>query len=113
MVIATFTAEYGRNASGQVNVITRSGADQRHGDLYSLLRNRSLDARNFFDGARKPGPDWSESGAGLGGPVAKDRTFVLANFDFLRERSGLARLATVPTLELDQRTTATSGRAHP
>jgi hypothetical protein len=67
MVIATFTAEYGRNPSGQVNVITRSGANQWHGDLYSLLRNRSLDARNFFDGARKPGPDRSESGAGLGG----------------------------------------------
>jgi hypothetical protein len=37
---------------------------------------------------------------------------VFANFDFLRERSGLARLATVPTLELDQRTAATSGGAH-
>ena len=94
-------------------MITRSGANQWHGDLYSYLRNCSLDARNFFDGARKPGLDRSESGAGLGGPVAKDRTFVFANFDFLRERSGLARLATVPTLELDQRTAATSGRAHP
>jgi hypothetical protein len=111
IVTATFSAEYGRNAGGQVNVITRSGANQWHGDLYSYLRNRSLDARNFFDGARKPGLDRNESGAGLGGPVAKDRTFVFANFDFLRERSGLTRLATVPTL--DQRTAATSGRASP
>ena len=85
IVTATFSAEYGRNAGGQVNVITRSGANQRHGDLYSYLRNRSLDARNFFDGARKPGLDRNESGAGLGGPVKKDRTFVFANFDFLRE----------------------------
>ena len=108
---ATFSAEYGRNAGGQVNVITRSGANQWHGDLYSYLRNRALDARNFFDGARKPGLDRNESGAGAGGPIARDRTFVFANFDFLRERSGLTRLATVPAP--GQRAAAASGRASP
>jgi len=108
---ATFSAEYGRNAGGQVNVITRSGDNRWQGALYSYLRNRALDARNFFDGARKPGLDRNESGAGIGGPLAKDRTFVFANFDFLRERNGLTRLATVPAL--DQRAAATSGRVSP
>lgn len=95
----SYSAEYGRSAAGQVNVITRSGVNQWHGAAYEYLRNRVLDARNFFDGPQKPKFVRNQFGGSVGGPVWKDRSFFFANFDGLRERRGLTRLATVPTLE--------------
>ena len=49
-----YSAEYGRGAGGQINLVTRSGANAWHGSAYEYLRNRVFDARNFFDGADKP-----------------------------------------------------------
>ena len=92
-----YGAEYGRNAAGQVNVITRSGGNQFHGFLYEYLRNRSLDARNFFDGSEKPEFIRNQFGGGIGGPVIKDRTFLFFNIDGLNAHQSLTRLATVPT----------------
>src|SRR5712692_593548 len=93
----SYSAEYGRSAAGQVNVITRSGANQVHGSLYEYFRNRVLDARNFFDGSDKPKFVRNEFGGGVGGPVVHDRTFFFANVDGLSERQGLSQLGTVPT----------------
>lgn len=94
----SYSAEYGRSGAGQVNVITRSGTNEWHGFAYDYLRNKVLDARNFFDGNEKSQYIRNQFGGGGGGPLKKDRTFVFANFDGLRERSGQSRLATVPTL---------------
>ena len=93
----SYSAEYGRNAGGQINVITRSGGDQWHGFAYEYLRNRDLDARNFFDGSVKPEYARSQFGGGGGGPLVRGRTFVFADFDGLRERQSVTELASVPT----------------
>lgn len=90
------SAEYGRSAGGQVNVITRSGSNELHGFLYDYFRHRHLDARNFFAGAEKPHFVRNQFGAGLGGPVRRDATFFFFNWDRLRERRGIPRLGTVP-----------------
>jgi Carboxypeptidase regulatory-like domain/TonB dependent receptor len=95
---SNYSAVYGRNAGGQVNVITRSGGNALHGFGYDYLRNKVLDARNFFDGPDKPKYIRNQFGGGVGGPVVKDRTFYFFNVDSLQERQGLTRLATVPTL---------------
>ncbi len=92
-----YNAEYGRSSAGQVNVITRRGTNDFHGFTYEYLRNRALDARNFYDGSEKPRFDRNQFGMGVGGPLWRDRTFFFANVDFLRERQGLSRLGTVPT----------------
>ncbi len=91
-----YRAEYGRSAAGQVNVLTRSGSNQWHGFAYEYLRNRALDARNFFDSSEKAQYIRNQYGAGLGGPAVKDRTFFFATFDGLRARQGISRLAAVP-----------------
>lgn len=93
----SYSAEYGRSAAGQVNVITRSGTNEWHGFGYDYLRNKILDARNFFDRSNKPQFIRNQFGAGLGGPVKKDRTYLFLDFDALRERAAQSRIATVPT----------------
>jgi hypothetical protein len=46
---STFSAEYGRNSGAIVNIATRSGSNQFHGEAFEFLRNDALDARNFLD----------------------------------------------------------------
>jgi len=50
----SFSAEYGRNAGSVINVVTRSGTNRIHGDLWEFLRNQALNARNFFAPSKKP-----------------------------------------------------------
>ncbi len=94
----SYSAEYGRNAGAQVNVITRSGSNQLHGFAYEYLRNRVFDATNAFDQGEKAKLIRNQFGAGLGGPVVKDRTFFFVTVDALRGRQGFTQLGTVPTL---------------
>ncbi|HUQ95718.1 MAG TPA: TonB-dependent receptor [Bryobacteraceae bacterium] len=106
----SYSAEYGRSGGAQVNVITRSGSNEWHGLAYEYLRNRSLDAANYFDADTNNKYIRNQFGGTLSGPVVHDRTFFFANIDALRERRGLTRLATVPTLaersgDLSARTT--------
>ncbi|MDQ2841898.1 MAG: carboxypeptidase-like regulatory domain-containing protein, partial [Acidobacteriota bacterium] len=94
----SYDAEYGRSAGGQVNVITRSGTNELHGFAYEYLRNRVLDARNFFDGTDKPQLIRNQFGGGLGGPLWRNKTFFFADYDGLQGDQGYSRLATVPTV---------------
>src|SRR5205085_6553440 len=71
---STFSAEYGRNSGAIVNIATRTGTNDFHGEAFEFLRNEALDARNFFD-ARKPPFKRNQFGAALGGPIRKDHTF--------------------------------------
>ncbi len=93
----SYSAEYGSAAAGQVNIITRGGANEFHGTVYDYLRNRDLDARNFFDGSAKPQYIRNQFGGGLGGPVVRNSTFFYGNFEGLREDQGQTQLGTVPT----------------
>ncbi len=92
-----YSAEYGRSAGGQVNVITRSGANGLHGFAYDYLRNRLFDARNAFDTSKgKSHYVRNQFGAGVGGSLKRDRTFFFANGDLFRERAGETRIGSVP-----------------
>jgi Carboxypeptidase regulatory-like domain len=93
----SYSAEYGVASAGQVNIITRSGSNEFHGTIYDYLRNRDLDARNFFDGPEKPQFIRNQFGAALGGPIVKNSTFFFASYEGLQENEGLTQLGTVPT----------------
>jgi hypothetical protein len=93
-----YSAEYGRNAGAQVNVITRSGTNQVHGFAYEYLRNRVLDATNSFDPGNTAKLIRNQFGGGIGGPLKKNRLFYFANVDTLRGRQGFSQYGTVPTV---------------
>jgi len=92
-----YSAQYGRNAGGQINVVTRRGSNQFQGFAYEYLRNRALDSKNYFDGDDQQPFKRNEFGGGVGGPLVRDRTFFFGSVNLLRENQGLSRLGTVPT----------------
>ncbi len=95
------TAEYGGFSGAVVNVTTRSGAREFHGDGFEFFRNSDLDANNFFNNAngvpRTPTGN-NFFGGTLGGPVHKDRTFFFVSMEGLRQRVGVTVDARVPSL---------------
>jgi hypothetical protein len=92
----TAPAEYGGSSGATTTVVTRSGANAFHGDLYEFLRNDKLDARNFFSGQVEPLKQ-NQFGATLGGPIRRNRDFFFAYFEGFRNRQGITKAATVPT----------------
>ncbi|MCX6546342.1 MAG: TonB-dependent receptor [Acidobacteria bacterium] len=94
----SYSAEYGRSAAGQVNVITKSGSNRFELAIYEYFRNQVLNARDAFDEPGvKPPFNRNQFGASLGGPLLRNRTFAFASLDLLRERRSVTRLSTVPT----------------
>lgn len=91
-----YGAEYGRNAGGQVNVISKSGSNALHGTAYEFHRNDALDAPNVFDTAGKPDFRRNQFGVWVGGPVKKDRTFFFVGYEGLRENLGRTISTVVP-----------------
>ena len=71
-----YSAEYGKRAGAQVNVVTQSGSNSVHGSVFEFVRNNKLDARNFFDRGATPPFRRNQFGGALGGPVKKDKLFV-------------------------------------
>ena len=88
---STFSAEYGQNSGAVVNIATRSGANEFHGELFEFLRNDALDARNFFNFTSSEPPPFKRNlfGGNLGGPIVKNRTFFLFSYEGMRHRQGL------------------------
>jgi hypothetical protein len=96
VITSTFNAEFGRNSGSIVNVITKSGTNNWHGDLFEFLRNDKLNADNFFEAqtGEKAPYKLNQFGGTLGGPIVKDKTFVFGSLQISRERKGA-----VPSLQ--------------
>ncbi len=93
----TFDAEYGRNSGSVVNVVTKSGTNEVHGNVYEFFRNRVLNARGFFD-VEKPDLNQNQFGGTLGGPIRKNRSFFFVSYEGRRVRRGTpSDNITVPT----------------
>src|SRR6266851_6381166 len=91
----TFDAEYGRNSGSVVNVVTKSGTNQLHGNLYEFFRNTVLNANPYcFTAVQgipcdKPKFNQNQFGGTLGGPIVKDRTFFFTSYEGRRIRQGI------------------------
>ena len=96
---STPSAEYGRNAGGVINVATKSGSNQWHGEVFDFFRNEALDARNFFNKDTGPKAKFKRNdfGFAVGGPIWKDHTFFFLSYEGLRQRQGVTVSTTVLT----------------
>jgi hypothetical protein len=102
----TFDAEYGRNSGSVVNVITKSGTNSIHGNIYEFFRNTVLNASNYCFPATqgvvcdKPQFNQNQFGGTFGGPIKKEQTFFFTSYEGRRIRQGIPSPAvTVPTIE--------------
>jgi hypothetical protein len=106
---SAFPAEYGRNSGAIVNLATRSGTNEYHGELFEFFRNNVLDARNFFNTVAQ-GPQApfkrNDFGADFGGPIVKNKVFFFLAYEGLRQHQSLTVTSTVPSQ--NQRAAVTS-----
>ena len=82
----SYAAEYGRASGGVVNIITRSGSNQFHGDVYGYLRNRNFQATNPFSTVKDPAYTRTQAGVAFGGPIKKDKTYFYFSYEITRRR---------------------------
>lgn len=86
-----YNAEFGNGSSGSVNIVTKSGTNELHGNVFEFFRHEDLDARNALDfsqqktGSRSPFKR-NQPGFTLGGPIKKDRTFYFLSYEALIQR---------------------------
>jgi hypothetical protein len=98
-----YDAVQGRNAGGVVAVVTKSGSNNLHGDLFEFLRNTHLNANNFFlneEGKPRPTYDRNQFGGVLGGPVVKDRAWFFVSYQGSRETNGTSLANSLSTVFL-------------
>ena len=94
LITNSFAAEYGQKMGSQMIMVSKSGTNQVHGDVFEYLRNSSLDSRNDFDpppsliGKRLPPFRRNQFGGAMGGPIVKDKTFFFGVYEGLRSTLG-------------------------
>jgi len=109
---STYSAEFGRNSGAIVNIATRSGENNFHGEVFEFIRNNALDARNFFNPVGQTMSPFKRNqfGAAFGGPIKKDKTFFFLSYEGLRQRQGLTLSTTVlPNTGTNSRASVTAG----
>jgi hypothetical protein len=93
--------EYGQAANGVVSFTTKSGTNEFHGSAYEYLRNRSLNANNFFSniaGLTRPAYTQNQFGTNIGGPIVKNKLFFFFSQEAYRIRTATTTTLTVPTV---------------
>ncbi len=92
----TYSATYGKRDGAQISIVTASGTNAVHGELYEFARNSYFDARNYFDPARVPEFQRNNYGLALGGPIRTDKLFLFGNFEEYRQNLGVSDVTLVP-----------------
>jgi carboxypeptidase family protein len=84
IITNNYAAEYGRAAGGVVNIITRSGSNDFHGDVFGYLRNRNFQAVNPFSTVPNPAYTRVQAGVAFGGAIKKDKTYYYFAYEITR-----------------------------
>jgi len=103
LILSNYNAEYGRATGGVVNIVTKSGGNEFHGDAFGFFRNKAFQARNPFSGEIDPatgalnpvkqGYTRTQSGLTFGGPLKKDKTFYFFSYEYTqREETGFSSI---------------------
>jgi hypothetical protein len=104
---AMYDAEYGAQAGGQIDIVTKSGTNDFHGSAYGYFRNSAFDARNFTDFDINGNPylppfRMGQYGGTFGGPIKKNKMFFFLNYEGLSQYGGLTAVAAVPSYSVQQ-----------
>ena len=98
VLTANFDAEYGNYGGGIITVITKSGSNAFHGNVFEFLRNTDLDARSYFDISRTAF-EQNQFGGTFGGPIRRNKVFFFVDYQGTRNNIGQGTGAVpVPTL---------------
>jgi len=103
IVLSNYNAEYGRATGGVINIVTKSGGNELHGDAFGYFRNKAFQARNPFSGQIDPATGdlvpvkqpytRVQTGLTLGGPIKKDKTFFFGSYEYTqREETGFSSI---------------------
>ena len=93
---AEYTAEVGSAGGAQINVVSKSGTNQYHGERFYAIRDDALDSRSPFDGSEIPPFRLHQFGGNFGGAIVKDKAFFFANYEGLRQNLGQTLINFVP-----------------
>ena len=88
ILTSNFDAEYGEFSGGQINVVTKSGGNAFHGDVFEFARNTDLDARNYFSPSRGAF-DQNQFGGTFGGPIWRKKIFFFSDYQGTRSTQGV------------------------
>jgi hypothetical protein len=99
VITNNFDPEFGRNTGAIIDVVTRGGTNNFHGDAYWFGRYNALGARDFFNRAPDPQNPYvrNDFGFSVGGPIVKNRTFFFINNEYQRFRTTLTETTILPT----------------
>jgi hypothetical protein len=103
LILSNYNAEYGRATGGVINIVTKSGSNELHGDIFGYFRNKAYQARNAFSGQVDPvtgvldpvkqAYTRTQSGFTVGGPLKKDKTFYFLSYEYTqREETGFSSI---------------------
>ncbi|HWT89291.1 MAG TPA: TonB-dependent receptor, partial [Candidatus Angelobacter sp.] len=103
LILSNYNAEYGRATGGVINIVTKGGGNEFHGDAFGFFRNKSFQARNAFSGSVDPTTGVLQpvkqpftrvqSGLTIGGPLKKDKTFFFGSYEYTqREETGFSSI---------------------
>src|SRR6266545_3734626 len=96
-----YNAEFGRATGGVINIVSKSGTNQFHGNVYNYFRNERLDARNAFAAAQQQDPPFKRNQPGFtfGGPIKKDRAFFFTAYEgLIRRESAFTTILANPSI---------------
>lgn len=96
IITNNFDAEYGNFSGGQINVVTKSGTNQFHGDVFNFLRNTDLDAKSYFDQTRGIYIQ-NIFGGVVGGPIKRNKIFFFGDYQGTKLIQGASQNYPVPS----------------
>jgi hypothetical protein len=100
---STFAPEYGRQPGALINMVSRAGTNQYHGDVYDYFQNSVLQAEDWFaaaGGLPMPNVRMNDFGGVFGGPIVKDKTFFFFSYEGMRQNDPVPYLAHSPSAAL-------------
>ena len=102
MVSSLPSAEFAQSGGGVADVVTKSGGQQFHGNLFEFFRNDALDALSLFADPNLPRPVFQQNqfGGSIGGPLPVSSTFFFATYEGLRGKAAKTSQSLVPDAAL-------------